>query len=257
MPEAIEKYDVAYRRGLVLGLTMAEIMLLILFTLLLAIGAAVAFNEEKNRVAVAEAAAAAAAAEKEVKELKDIVSTLGFFTEQNGAGVYITDIISEIIRGSSETLTPQEIAEAIENARDLIDENENLRGQVEQLIRRLAALGGGNELPSCWVTSSGVVESIFEITITASGLVIKDRDLPHRSDNKLTLPIGGIPYEVILSGDDFETYLEPLGQWARDNECVFYAMRFSNVSDAPINLVNTVADAFYPDGQIRYSAIGP
>ena len=36
-----------YRRGMVLGLTMAEIMILILFTLLLALASAIATKEQK------------------------------------------------------------------------------------------------------------------------------------------------------------------------------------------------------------------
>jgi hypothetical protein len=64
MPEIIGRQSASYRQGLVLGLTMAEIMLLLVFCLLIAVGVALASERSKldaamQRVEQIEAAAAA------------------------------------------------------------------------------------------------------------------------------------------------------------------------------------------------------
>ena len=47
MPETIGRQTASYRQGLVLGLTMAEIMLLLVFCLLIAVGVALASQRAK------------------------------------------------------------------------------------------------------------------------------------------------------------------------------------------------------------------
>jgi flagellar motor protein MotB len=64
MSDAIGRQNASYRQGLVLGLTMAEIMLLLVFSLLIAVGVALAServsrDEMMQRLHIAEAAAAA------------------------------------------------------------------------------------------------------------------------------------------------------------------------------------------------------
>jgi hypothetical protein len=73
MSNAIGNQTAAYRQGLVLGLTMAEIMLLLVFCLLIAVGVALANERAKLDAAVVrmqkvEQAAAVAAADKAIAE---------------------------------------------------------------------------------------------------------------------------------------------------------------------------------------------
>lgn len=271
----IRSQDSAHRRGLVLGLTMAEIMVLILFTLLLALAAALASRDkiiqDKDR-RITELVVL----EKQVSDLlrnnpegvtvQDIIQRLTRqerrITEQQmeierlrpyeASGKALEDIIQEIRRTGDGKATPQQIIEKIQQFAQLTRQNENLKGQVAQLTKELEKLGRGNEFPSCWATADGKIESIFELVITANGIGIKDHYLPHRAEDKAQLPLAAVKYDTELLLSTFQSQVRPLYQWSVKNRCRFYVIISSTVENAPIQLVNAVNSFFYPDSRIRY-----
>lgn len=271
----IRSQDSAHRRGLVLGLTMAEIIVLILFTLLLAL-AAVQASREKIIQDKERRITELVVFEKQVGDLlrnnpqgvtvQDIIQRINRqerrIAEQQreidrlkpyeASGKALEDIIREIRRTGDDKVTSQQIVEKLQWAAQLTRDNDNLKGQVAQLTNQIKALGRGNELPSCWATPNGKIESIFELVIMANGIGIKDRDLPHRAEDKAKLPLAGVQYDIELPLSTFQNQVRPLYQWSVDNRCRFYVIIFSSVASAPIQLVNAVNSFFYPDSRIQY-----
>lgn len=272
------KQESAHRRGLVLGLTMAEIMVLTLFILLLIIAVAM----ERHRKEVARHVATIAEQGQRIAELanyetlikespngvqvKDIVQQLRrekdnvarLESEVQRLTPYETNeksldtIIAAIIRDSKDKPTEQEIIERINRAADLIKESENLKGQVAQLSTQIKKSGRGNEFPSCWVTPDGKPESIFDLLINENGIRIAERDPPYQVPDKSELPLDGVVYDTDLMQHEFEQALRPLYFWSVAHQCRFYVIIASSESHAPIRLVNSVNGYFYPDSKIQF-----
>lgn len=274
--------DSAHRRGLVLGLTMAEIMVLILFMLLLLLAASVAHHRE-------EIGAKQETIEKQaerIAQLNIIREQLGEVLARTSTGVTVNDIVQQITRqqekilrleaevsrltpfeGSGKSIetiihalsreshgepTATQIADKISRLAELLKDNETLKGQNVQLSRQIRAAGRGNEFPSCWVTADGRVESIFELIISESGIRVIDRVPLHRTEEKNHLPLSAVLYEVELDRFEFEAAVRPLYQWSVAHQCRFYVMIASSEHSAPIHLVNAVNGYFYPNSKIQF-----
>jgi hypothetical protein len=292
----IKGQDNTYRRGLVLGLTMAEIMLLILFALLLALagifGSQKKVIQEKDRQIAELATFQQQLAElrrnisvgvsiddviKRIERQKSQIATLEKEIERLQSfeigGKVLEDIIQKIQRSEGVAPTPKDIIARLTNehvvaeksaelqkaveqmqeqARSTKNEMENLRGQVVNLASQIKQQGRGNEFPPCWSTPAGKAESIFEVTITANGIRIKDRQLPNRTKDRAALPLSAVQFNAELPLGSFQSELRPLFQWSVEKQCRFYVIIFSSVSSAPIQSVNGVNSFFYPDSPIRY-----
>jgi len=274
--------DSAYRRGLILGLTMAEIMVLILFMLLLLLAASVAHHREEIG---AKQETIEKQAEK-IAQLNIIREQFGELLTKTSTGVTVNDIVQQISRQqdrmlrleaeisrltpfessgkSIETIiqalsreshgkpTTTEIVDKLTQMAQLLNDNETLKGQNVQLSRQIRAAGRGNEFPSCWVTPDGRVESIFELIMSESGIRIIDRAPLHRSEEKKYLPLSGVLYDMELDRFEFEAAVRPLYQWSVAHQCRFYVMIASSEHSAPIHLVNAVNGYFYPNSKIQF-----
>lgn len=274
-PEPIRGQDSAYRKGLVLGLTMAEIMLLILFMLLLVLGAIVAQREKLihhqqqkiadlevldrfvseglqnsgSQVTVNDIIREIQRAKSENSVLREQVAELRPFEQ---AGKQIEDIIREIKRQGGQA-DRQSVTKALLERAVLDRENSTLKGQVAQLVRQIKASGnGGHEFPSCWVTADGKTQSIFELTFYSAGISVHNRHLQDHVKDEVNLPLGDIRFDTTLSPTTFIEQMGPLHQWSTDNNCRFYVILHSAVSDTPVAAVNAANALFYPDSTIQY-----
>ena len=288
----IKGQDSAYRRGLVLGLTMAEIMVLILFTLLLALAATLAVKD-RNIAERDKRLSALVALEKQVEELirknpegitvADILHRIERSEEEVNKlrgeidelkplaenGKALDDIIQQLKRGGIDNPEPKQLVERLHQVNRLEKEKKELAGQVSrlesekdtldgqlsQLSEQIKASGWGNEFPSCW-NRNGKAESIFELLITSDGILIKNRHLSHRKTAIADLPLSSVSYGKVLPLSDFQSAVRPLYQWSVDHKCRFYVIRFSSVQSAPIQLVNAINGYFYPDSTIQYRPQG-
>jgi hypothetical protein len=271
----IKSQDSAHRRGLVLGLTMAEIMVLILFTLLLALASAIAAKNRTIHVQLVRMAQLMPL-EDQLKELfqanpggvtvKDVIARLERQMKENDAlqqevnrlkpyeasGKALEDIIREIKRSGEQDVTPQKVVDKLQQVAQLTKDNDTLHGQVAQLSSRIKKAGRGNEFPSCWVTPDGKAESIFELLVTGNGIVIKDHRLANRVADKAKLPLSEVRYGAEVSLADFQGETRALYQWSIDHECRFYVIRFASVKNAPVDLLNAMDAYFYPDSSLQY-----
>lgn len=312
----IIQHDGHYRRGLVLGLTMAEIMVLILFTLLLALATSLLSRDTEIRKLARDAAALTrsnegmvlratdqniklaalrssnerlsgrlrrqqeeivrlkAAEEKWVRlqrtvpagvRVEDVVQRLTRLRGERDAlraeaerlrplepwGSVIPDIVRELKRADLDTLEPRTVVERLREMRAAEKENENLRGQNAQLSDQIRRSGRGNEFPSCWATPEGRIESIFEITFHRTGIVVSNRDLPHRSDERAALPLSQTLFGAQVTRDQFRQQFAPLYRWSVERKCRFYVIMYSTAPEVRADYVNAVNAFFYPDSQIK------
>jgi hypothetical protein len=271
-PTPIKGQDSSYRRGLVLGLTMAEVMVLILFMLLLSLGALITEREQaiaglKRRIAsldVVERFVQQLVAEKPSLTITDIVQKIERQEKENNqlraeiaqmrpdaqVGSAINDIVREINRNQKQPASTAQIVEKLRALGNLKADNDTLKGQVAQLSNQIKSAGRGNEFPSCWVTPDGKTQSIFELVLVPGGIAIHDHTVPERAKDKLKLPIQNISYGRELSVAEFSEAVSPLYQWSRDHGCRFYVIPATSMAAAPIASINQMNAYFYPDSRI-------
>lgn len=190
MASRVVEQNRSYRRGLVLGLTMAEIAVLIIFCLLLACAFLMSEKEQKilvltnenNELAqvkqmvqrirergadpekfdelfqelkrVQEQAAKSDAIQAELDKLKDDTKEL----VQNAQ--YAKEIKESLKDTDFHEKPPQAVAEALKASGDAAKaamdkkaaeiEAERLKGQLANIQQKLERLGKGTEMPACW-----------------------------------------------------------------------------------------------------------
>ncbi len=165
-----EKYDRPYRRGIVLGLSLAEIFLILLFLLLV-----VAMN----------ITAGATAEKQKTQEVMDQMSALKVVLSNVGIDVTSPDFVSELVESLEEgresakeikpvqpildaladkNVPPDVIADVVEAVSNSIEKNPiedldkifevsdtELRDENEKLVSKIESLGAEKgELPPCW-----------------------------------------------------------------------------------------------------------
>lgn len=170
---AIKGEDSAHRRGLVLGLTMAEIMVLILFALLLALTGVLAghdrliqnkdkrineliareegfekfFHDNAAGVTVTEIVERIQRQQNQITELQREINRLRQFETDS---VRIEDIIHKIQREMGENPTPEEVVEKLRERDQLAKEIQTLRTdstRIEDIIHKIQRGVGGNLTP--------------------------------------------------------------------------------------------------------------
>jgi hypothetical protein len=270
----IKDHDAFYRRGLVLGLTMAEIMVLVLFTLLLAIAATLSvkdthIKDQSAQLSKLEGVKAELAEilrgkppgvtvedivqriDRQRNEITALKGEVARLQPLETKGQVVDDILRELHQTGIDKLSPHSVVEKVRLASALQRENQTLRGQNVQLSSQIKRSGRGNEFPSCWVTPTGQIESVFIVTFKKEGIVVTDRQLPHRSKERAELPLTGVQFEEALGVEQFRRFLAPLYQWSKEHNCRFYVIRFSTSNEAHVAFVNAVNAFFYPDSSIK------
>lgn len=285
---SIRDQEQGYRRGLVLGLTMAEIAVLVIFVLLLVLGALFARQAReaealRERIAVLEATATEVdrlaravgrnpeaiiqelaranetrrrlvLVEKEVERLKKLEHALESARPEETAKRPLPEVFRELVLLRDAIVdagiapTPEALqttldeavaakealaasasrdaaALAEENAR-LARENETLKAQMANLRRQAQSGGRGLDHPPCWATPDGKAEYIFDIALTSRGLILRDRELPHRAADRSALPLAGLRFDTELLPDRFLAMTESLFRWSVDHECRFVVRTF-------------------------------
>jgi len=134
MPGSVGRQTAAYRQGLVLGLTMAELMLLLVFCLLIALGVALATERAKRDAAVerlqnAEAAAASQQALVDTIKRNAHLAELLERTAQSGSAREIDEFWRKLVESD-------EIVEALERqgvSRAALREDSAYFGKMQRL----------------------------------------------------------------------------------------------------------------------------
>lgn len=248
-----------YRRGFVMGLTLAEAALLLIFVILLLL---VIGFERRNAEIVRLAAAFELVRENSrpdenpAQAVARIASELSQFTELKevveAAGARLDDDFLELVKVAARESADFEdtslmqklrderdrleraasLAEAISSPEDLEmtltrmaeleDLTKNQAGQVLELRDRLKRTGLGGDLPSCWTTPQGRPAYLLEVVLESGGVRVSDAISENRAEERSRLPIGRFSPEKVLSENVFIEATRPIFDWSVKNECRFY-----------------------------------
>lgn len=126
-----------------------------------------------------------------------------------------------------------------------------LQGRVKYYEARKGARDG-TEHPPCWTNpTTGRIESIFLVALTSSGIVVRDNPIPHRIDDKKSLPIQQVVLEEELLPQRFLALSRPLFEWSRNKDCRFFVDVYDKGKDWEKEIykrmLRTVQTHFYTD----------
>jgi hypothetical protein len=231
-----------HAKGVVLGLTMAEIALLIIFILLLIFTSMLKKEHELNDII------------KKNEEAIQIISK--FITNEDNtindelvkASQTLPQLLKKVeeknLKNTPEEMLPQILERAIDKlalAKDLEKNNEdlpmekkyeklleekqelnsklsNLEGQNKNLLRQCKGIG----FPPCWANFKGSPEYIFNLYLRDEGIFIYDNKLPHRQADQAKLDLSRISFETSLNPKNMIFQTLPLLDYGKQNDCRFF-----------------------------------
>jgi hypothetical protein len=249
----IKEHDAVYRRGLVLGLTMAEMCILVIFILLLVLGtwlsseqarreelevqvqalrellpelpAGKDFDTFVNELTLSrKVRAELEAARKRIAELEAAAERGGLPRPISPEAVERTVADGKAFAQMSKIVDPAHGGDLVRQLAQAKSENERLQGQLASQKRILDKIAGGKgtEKPACWATADGKPEYIFDVALTSTGLIVRDRKLPHRAEQQATLPLSSITYEIERAPAIFLQETKALLDWSNAHDCRFF-----------------------------------
>lgn len=277
----IGEQHTAYRRGLVLGLTMAEVGILVIFVLLLLLALA-AFDRQRyaetaavppERLEQLEAAEAGLEAIRQAvgvrqadtpAEIQELVRAVQESAEspQGQASLRAVRSALEEIRRTEQEI--RRVAEKIDDgearsgamAATVAQQSRELaikEGQLQYAEQRLRALGqgGGAGARPCWADPDGSVVFLYDVILTSAGIRMKLRDDVRHSPRLADLAVPAIDPSVVLGADEFRSKTRALYEYGRraENQCVFHVYVWDGTQPAEKerykDLLRTVEGHFY------------
>jgi hypothetical protein len=239
---SINKENRSYRKGVVLGLTMAEILILIVFILLLAFATLLKNEEDKIKLFEANRESLNKILElinqpdndisKELvrvyEKMPEILSDIKKEDLKNEPMEPVEDVIRRAIKKlkiekdlkslDKELSIEENLIQALQDKENLQSKLDNVEGQNKNLIRQCKGIG----LPPCWADKNGSPEYIFNLDLQDDGIVIHNNKLSHRAQEQSKLNISRVQYKVALRIGAFSSQTFPLLKYGQENECRFF-----------------------------------
>ena len=279
----IGEQHTAYRRGLVLGLTMAEVGILVIFVLLLLLALA-AFDRQRYQAAVAvqpERLAQLEASERALHAINDVVGAEPADTPAE---------IQELVRAVSESARSPEGQASLQAVRSALEELERTEqeirrvaerlggeggrnmaetvaeqsrdlalkeGQLQHAEQRLRALSRGADARPCWVEPDGRIVFLYDVILTSGGIRMRLRDEVAGSARladvaaRAAFTPASIDPAVALSEEQFRSRTRALYDYGRraENQCRFHVYVWDGTAPAEKerykDLLRTVEGHFY------------
>ena len=277
-PESrIGEQHTAYRRGLVLGLTMAEVGILVIFVLLLLLALA-AFERQRF-------AETAAVPPERLEELNRAEQALQAITEAVGVRAAATPAeIQELVRAVTESAESPEGQAALRAMRSAVEEMKRTEDEIRRMAERLegestsmaatvaqqsrdlaikegqlqyaeqrlrAALGGGAGARPCWAEPDGSIVFLYDVILTSGGIRMRLREGVLGSPRLADLPLPAVDRYRTLSADQFRAQTRALYDYGRrtENQCRFHVYVYDGTQAAEKerykDLLRTVEGHFY------------
>lgn len=217
--------NVGYRRGVVLGLTIAEIILLILFAVVLAM-TGVLIKRKNATIAEVETRMAAqqlpTSISRKLGEMRINLSTTS--GEQQLMGILNSaDMDTERVKRQQQALQlGQNIQKAFGSnitAEQLIKSH----NELESLKNDLSKSGSGKILGPCYqANTNDPVPFVFDIFVRNDVLVMRDV-VPERLRTKFESDFKGTPSSQTFNNDrDFTNKTRPFAEYGKRHQCKFY-----------------------------------
>jgi hypothetical protein len=270
----------AYRRGMVLGLTLAEAGLLIIFVLLLLLAIGELASEEQEREAqqsVLALQARLAALEKsndivtkledavgagpnprpeDVERLVQMVLKMTNSREGESALAAARDELAEW-KDAKERLTRiteqvmgREANAFVDKVDELVSENANKEGQLARYEQRLSSMGLGKGERPCWVQpDTKKIEFLFDVILQSDGLRMREVVNPGRVADRARLPMPEVDPQRVMTEDQFINLTRPLFDSSLAQNCRFFVVVYDatglNEKVRYIRLLKAVEGHFY------------
>jgi hypothetical protein len=246
--------NISYRKGLLLGMTMAEIVILIIFLLLLAFATILDREQkahaaekrlvEKNKsliekiIQIADRSDPAITEElvRAIEGLPNIIQLINKndLKKEGEDGIdktLLAMVENEVAKKSVEADThgktvDERLAEALQSQKELETENQNLRDQKDNLVSQMKSEGRGVDSPPCWSDTFKNPEYIYKVDLTSRGIIVHDNPLPDRNDEKAKLPIRGVALDTLLTIPQFRAQTAPLFQLSQQMKCRFFVLLY-------------------------------
>lgn len=261
-----------------LGLTMAEIIILVIFLLLLAFStllnkankenAQISVLISKNKSLIERIAAVVNLQEPDMAEelvravenMPPIIKKIENTKLKVGEGEKIEEVISRAIDKlviekslkGEEASEPEEDKEELSVEEQLAKEKEksaSLEEQVSSLNETLRGFGP----PPCWDTGNHrYTEYIFRAELTSKGIVLRDIAQERWALQKSELPIKGINFGKPLSVGSFLSQTQPLRSWSLKKDCNFLVQ----ISDQTQKGEKEVYQAMYKAVSVQFQPDG-
>lgn len=266
----------AYRRGVILGLTLAEIMLLILFLLLLTFASVL--NREKiqyeqkiqslsknsksiDRIVSVLEKTAPSMTEEMIEAIEDLPNVTNLVKKENlkkneyeSTKQVVTRAIDKLVseksleKGDSKVSIEDKLQASVNENKELKSQVENLKGQNKNILTQINSQGKGYDFPPCWVDENGKAEFTYNIFLSNDGIRIEETNLPKWKNERTKLPTSAIQLSTPISQSQFNLQTKDIKKWATNHECHFYARIYNeNVDSVPRykSLLLTVESSFY------------
>ena len=212
-----------FPRGLVLGLTMAEIAILIIFVLLLAVAALLAREADRRQ-----------AAERELVRFEQIEAlfeaealpgdplALGAVLRERVDDHRDADSWRELVREIEATPGElREMAEAMNAAAQRGMSPAEVRDAIES-----RQVGGGSDHPSCWYDRDGTVAYLFDVALVARGFVVDLARAPQHEAERALLPLDLVRTGSVVTQAQFLRQTRPVYEWSVQRKCRFFVRAF-------------------------------
>jgi hypothetical protein len=269
----VAEQNAAYRRGVVLGLTMAEVGILIIFVLLLLIGfhewtALVEREAAKSNVSVPKNRLTALEdAERQLTAVKAALGLSSTSTDEE-----IRTLVRALVdssttpKGQSSLQEARAVVEAMATLRndlvskgiprDLVERLErqgfllaNQQGQLARYEKQLQNAGLGKGERPCWVKPDGTIEFLFDVVLGSSGIRMRENVFPTRETERSALPMPVTSATEVLTPAEFLARTLPLFNSSLAANCRFFVTIYDATGDTEKDLykslLRTVEGHFY------------
>ena len=229
----LETRNKSYQRGLVLGFTMAEVVILIIFVLLITFAALLAVQGKKLKELQDDL--------KEAQDSKELPKPPDGMTWEEWIREWrLGQEFVEAFKVAFGDKDIDDVLRELEEAKEFVEKAREGAGASgfsthpdavkDTLISygKLISAGKGTEVPSCWTREDGTVEYIYDVKLTPTGLVMQETDLAHRADERENLPVQDIILGHDISESTFLYATSHLFQFSQSKECRFFVRVFDS-----------------------------
>jgi hypothetical protein len=275
----IGEQNTAYRKGLVLGLTMAEVGIRIIFVLLLLIAVqelrrdqlAEHFRDKvpvdntrlaslvESHGALNELAKALelppTAPPEDFTKLVRVVTASAATAEGRSSLVEARQLLAEMraaTRQAEAIARDAKMSGAPELSRRLSAQSyriANQDGQLKRYEQQLERAGQGKGERPCWVQPDGRIDYLYDVVLTSQG--IRMREIPHdeRAAERVLLPMPTVSSAEVLAPAEFLRRTQPLFNYSANANCRFFVVIYDGtaVHEKPLykSLLQSVEGHFY------------
>jgi len=275
----VAEQNASYRKGLVLGLTMAEVGLLIIFVLLLLI----AFEEVRRDEALNQFVDKEAVDKERLAKLHESEALLQELANDIGsAGEPVADDFRQLVRLVKEVAKSKDGAQALKEGKEVLDEMReasrqiqeiattakqgdgaeiakaikaqshriaNQEGQLKRYETMLEASGQGKGERPCWVKPDGKIDYLYEVVLGSDGIRMRELIYPERTEERKLLPMPEVDPNEALTEALFLAGTRPLFESSLAANCRFFVVVYDGtaVHEKPLykSQLRTVEGHFY------------